>query len=134
VLFHIAISATSKLKLFASADTEGCIKLWDNTNSLLREINLDKTLGAIEFLSQNGELIIAYQNNIHLILPENYLGNYIKSQVKQQIVIDSIAEDNRLEIIQPFTIPYQSLPVFDYNIKTHHIRKRLQRFERQLAG
>jgi len=65
-----------------------------------------------------------------LILPENY----IKSQVKQQIVIDSIAEDNRLEIIQPFTIPYQSLPVFDYNIKTHHIRKRLQRFERQLAG
>jgi len=133
-LFHIAISATSKLKLFASSDTEGYIKIWDNTNSLLREIYFDQSLSTIEFLSSNGELIIAYQNNIHLILPENYLFNLKKFQIKQQIIIDRIAEDNRLEIIQPFNISYQSLPIFDYNIKKHHLKKRLQRFEQQLAG
>ncbi|CAF3769661.1 unnamed protein product [Adineta steineri] len=129
-----AISATSKLKLFASSDTEGSIKIWDNTNSLLREIYLDKTLGAIEFLSLNGELIIAYQNNIHLILPENYLINDKKFKTKQEVIMHSIAEDIRLEINQPLIIPYQSLPIFNYNIKTHHIKKRLERFERQLSG
>jgi hypothetical protein len=129
-LFHIAISATLKLKLFASSDTEGCIKIWDNTNSLLREISLDKSLYAIEFLSYNGELIISYQNNIHLIFLENYLLNSKKFQIKQQI----IAEDNQLEIIQPLNISYQSLPIFNYNIKTHHLKNRLQRFQRQLAG
>ncbi|CAF1277470.1 unnamed protein product [Adineta steineri] len=132
--FCKAISATSKLKLFASSDTEGSIKIWDNTNSLLREIYLDKTLGAIEFLSLNGELIIAYQNNIHLILPENYLINDKKFKTKQEIIMHSIAEDIRLEINQPLIIPYQSLPIFNYNIKTHHIKKRLERFERQLSG
>jgi WD40 repeat protein len=132
--FHLAISATSKYKLFASSDTEGWIKIWDNTNSLLREISLDKTLCAIEFLSTNGELILAYQNNIHLILPENYLLNSKKFQLKQQMIPETIAEDHRLEVIQPFQISYSALPIFDYNIKTHHSKKRLQRFEQQLAG
>jgi hypothetical protein len=134
LVFHLAISATSKFKLFASSDTEGCIKIWDNTNSLLREIYLDKTLCAIEFLPSNGELLIAYQNNIHLILPENYLLNSKNIQLKQQMISETIAEDNRLEIIQPFYLSYQSLPIFNYHIKTHHSKKRLQRFERQLAG
>ena len=131
---YLAISATSKFKLFVSSDTEGCLKIWDNTNSLLREIHLDKTLCAIEFLPSNGELLIAYQNNIQLILPEDYLVNSKKVQVKQQMIGETIAEDNRLEVIQPFSLPYQSLPMFDYRIKTHHSKKRLQRFERQLAG
>jgi hypothetical protein len=133
-VFFKAISATSKLKLFASSDTEGCLKIWDNTNSLLREIYLDKTLGAIEFLPSNGELLIAYQNNIHLILPENYLLNSKNNQFKQQVISEMVAEDNRLEIIQSFYLSYESLPIFDYRIKTHHSKKRLQRFERQLAG
>jgi WD40 repeat protein len=134
IKFHLAISAISKLKLFASSDTEGRIKIWDNTNSLIREICLDKSLCGIEFLSQNGELLIAYQNNIHLIFPKNYLLNSTKFKIKQKIIIDSIAEDERLEVKQLFNISYQSLPIFDYNIKTHHRKKRLQRFERQLAG
>ncbi|CAF3364498.1 unnamed protein product [Rotaria sp. Silwood1] len=129
-----AITATPKLKLFASSDSEGYIKIWDNTNSLLREIYLDKSLCAIEFLLQNGELIIAYQNNIHLILPENYLPNYKKFKIKQQNIINYSAENNRLEISQPLSIPYQLLPIFVYHIKTHHRKKRLQRFERQLEG
>ncbi|CAF2848054.1 unnamed protein product [Rotaria sp. Silwood2] len=129
-----AITATPKLKLFASSDSEGCIKIWDNTNSLLRELYLDRSLCAIEFLLQNGELIIAYQNNIHLILPENYLPNYTKFKIKQQNSINYIAENNRLEVIEPFSIPYQSIPIFVYHIKTHHRKKRLQTFERQLEG
>ncbi|UJR27655.1 hypothetical protein I4U23_008936 [Adineta vaga] len=129
-----AISAISKLKLFASSDSEGNIKIWDNTNSLLREIHLDSTLHTIEFNSQNGELIIAYQDNLHLILLENYLINTKKFKVKQQMIVDCIAEDNRLEVTPSLIIPYESLPFFDYKIKHHHTKKRLQRFERQLAG
>ncbi|CAM4769649.1 unnamed protein product [Rotaria magnacalcarata] len=129
-----AISASLKLKLFASSDTEGTIKIWDNTNSLVREIYLDKSLGAIEFLSQNDELLVAYQDNIHLILPENYLSNYKKLKIKQQTFTTIIAENERLEVTQPLIIPYQSLPIFNYRIKTHHTKQRLQIFERQLAG
>jgi hypothetical protein len=50
------------------------------------------------------------------------------------MINDRIAEDHQLEIIQSFNITYQSLPIFDYNIKKHHLKKRLQRFQRQLAG
>ncbi|CAF2606103.1 unnamed protein product [Rotaria sp. Silwood2] len=53
-----AITATPKLKLFASSDSEGCIKIWDNTNSLLRELYLDRSLCAIEFLLQNGRFTV----------------------------------------------------------------------------
>ena len=120
--------------MFASSDIEGCIKIWDKTNSLLREIYLDKSLCAIEFLSQNNELIISYQNNIHLLLPENYLPNHINFKNQQETFIDTMAEDNYLELAQAFNIPYQLLPTFDYHIKTHHIKRRLQRFEQQLAG
>lgn len=91
-------------------------------------------MNAIEFISQNGELLIAYQNNLHLILLEDYLLKTKKSKIKQQIIVDSIAEDNCLEVNPPLIIPYQSLPVFDYKLKHHHLKRRLQRFERQLAG
>ena len=130
----LAISSASKLKLFASADVHGTIKLWDKTNSLLREISLDRTLGAIEFLTSNGELIVAYQNNIHLILPADYLVQPWKSSATQPLIIDRVVEDNRLQVTQPLTIPYQSLPVFHYTLKRHHVKQRLERFERQLAG
>lgn len=130
----VAITSASKLKLFASSDIDGTIKLWDKTNSLLREISLDRTLGAIEFLTSNGELIVAYQNNVHLILPADYLVHESKLSVKQPLIVDRLAEDNRLQVIQPLTIPYQLLPVFSYTLKKHHARKRLERFERQLAG
>ncbi|CAF0801787.1 unnamed protein product [Adineta ricciae] len=129
-----AISATSKLKLFSSSDTEGSIKIWDSTNTLLREIYLDQTLNSVEFLCQSGELVIGYQNNLHLILPEYYLLGNDKSKTKQLNIVDIIAEDNRLEVLQPLIVPYQSLPVFDYKLKHHHTNKRLQTFERQLAG
>lgn len=122
------------MKLFASSDTEGVIKLWDKTNSLLREIYLDKSLCAMEFLSQNGELIIAYQDNIHLILPEKYIPNYQKTKTKQQIFFNIIAENDSLEVVQPLIIPYESLPIFHYRMKTHHSKKRLKIFEQQLAG
>ncbi|CAF0766338.1 unnamed protein product [Adineta ricciae] len=129
-----AMSATSKLKLFSSSDSEGSIKIWDSTNTLLREIYLDQTLNSVEFLCQNGELVIGYQNNLHLILPEYYLLNSDKLKTKQLIIVDTIAEDNRLEVLQPLIVSYQSLPVFDYKLKHHHTNKRLQTFERQLAG
>ena len=122
------------MKLFASSGTEGSIKIWDNTNSLLREISLDQTLCAMEFLPSNGELLIAYQNNIHLILPEHYLTDAKQFQSKQQTIWEIIAEESRLNVPALFHLPYESLPVFEYKLKTHHEKKRLQRFERQLAG
>ena len=125
-----AISATSKLKLFASSDSNGCIKIWDSTNSLMRELIFDSTICAIEFLGFDGEFIFAYQNNLHLILAEDYLLN-----LKQQKTISQIiAEDRQLEIEQVFQLSYQLLPRFEYRMKTHHSKQRLQRFERQLAG
>ena len=128
------MSATSKLKLFSSSDSEGSIKIWDSTNTLLREICLDQTLNSVEFLCPSGELVIGYQNNLHLILPEYYLLTTDKSKTKQLSIVDTIAEDNRLEVLQPLVVPYQSLPVFDYKLKYHHTNKRLPTFERQLAG
>lgn len=95
----------------------------------------DSTICAIEYLCFDGEFIFAYQNNLHLILPEDYLLNLkAKLSFKQQSISQIIAEDKQLEIEQTFQLSYQSLPLFEYRMKTHHSKQRLHRFERQLAG
>lgn len=45
-----------------------------------------------------------------------------------------MAEESRLNVPSSFHLPYESLPIFEYKIKAHHEKNRLQRFERQLAG
>lgn len=101
---------------------------------MVREILFDQSLTQIEFLSSSGEFLVAYQNSIHLILPDQYLTttNLLKHQ--KTSIKHWIAEDNRLEVIQPFVIPYNLLPLFIYSMKHHHSKKHLSRFERQLAG
>lgn len=130
----LAITGTCKLKSVASADDEGWVKFWDNTNSLYREILFDRSLTNIEFLSITGEFLLAYQNSIHLILPDQYLINKNESKNKVTSMKHWIAEDNHLEVIQPILIPYNLLPVFIYSMKTHHPKQHLNRFERHLAG
>lgn len=88
----------------------------------------------MEFLPSNGELLIAYQNQIHFILPEHYLIDSKKLQLKQPIIWPIMAEENRLNVTSALHLPYESLPIFEYKLQTHHSKKRLQRFERQLAG
>ena len=122
------------MKLFASADDEGWVKFWDKTNSLLREIRFDRSLTQIEFLSISGEFLVAYQDGIHLILPHQYLTQKNRSKYKPTSVKHWLAEDNLLEVIPPMIIPYNLLPVFTYSMKSHHTKKHLNRFERQLAS
>ena len=131
---YLALTTSPRFILFATADSQGCIKLWDRTNTLLRDIYLDQTLGAIEFLSSTGDLLVAYQNNIHLISTQIYLEEKSNVKVQRNFTVDGIAEDPRLEVNQPVLIPYGLLPIFYYEARNHHEKKRLQRFECQLEG
>lgn len=88
----------------------------------------------MEFLLQPGELVIAYQSNLHILFPETYFGDDKRAKVKLQSTVRNLAEGSRLKVVQPLIIPYTSLPVFEYRMKRHHRQRRLQRFERQLAG
>ncbi|CAF1685593.1 unnamed protein product, partial [Didymodactylos carnosus] len=65
---------------------------------------------------------------------ETFLPQTYKIKLKEESVVESLCEDPKLQIIQPFTAAYDLLPKFEYLVKTHHSRKRLQKFEHQLAG
>ncbi|ORX75899.1 hypothetical protein BCR32DRAFT_271615 [Anaeromyces robustus] len=68
-----SFSCCEVLGIFATVDKEGCLKIWDYCNNLIREICLNVPIDAVEFLNQRGDIIIGYTHKLSIIKLENYI-------------------------------------------------------------
>lgn len=61
------LASCAKMRLFASCSADGSVRVWDESNKLLRVIKLNATPTSICFSSQKGDLIVGIGKHLHKI-------------------------------------------------------------------
>lgn len=61
------VASCPKMRLFASSSADGSIRIWDESNHLLRTITLNAVPSSLCFSSQKGDLLIGIGNHLHKI-------------------------------------------------------------------
>lgn len=82
------LSSCPTLSIFASSSQDGALKIWDTDGCQLREITFDASLSALCFANARGDILIGFQNNVHLIgiidyLPKFLLERILKDEAQQ---------------------------------------------------
>ncbi|CAE1304577.1 unnamed protein product [Acanthosepion pharaonis] len=63
----LTVDACPSRLLLSSCSSDGNIKIWEVSGTLIREIILDDSLGSICFLNDFGDLLVSFQNHIFCI-------------------------------------------------------------------
>ena len=61
------------LKLIASGDSSGLIKIWNYRRVIVREILFTEPIAAVSFLNACGDLIVGHKGKLSRILAKDYL-------------------------------------------------------------
>ncbi|TPX33085.1 hypothetical protein SmJEL517_g03923 [Synchytrium microbalum] len=90
----MSISNLTSIGLFLTTSMDGCVKVWDaNTNSLLREIQLEDSLGAAAFANTKGDLVIGMSQEIVYIKNQDYLPLDLFKRVKNMNLVEDAVEE-----------------------------------------
>ena len=60
------------LKLIATGDVGGLIKIWNYRRMLVREIKFTEPISAMQFLNRKGDLIVGHKGKLSKIKAEDY--------------------------------------------------------------
>ncbi|XP_022109571.1 uncharacterized protein LOC110989469 isoform X2 [Acanthaster planci] len=71
-----ALCSCQSLGLFATTSNDGLVKLWDLTNTLVRELCFDASLRSVCFANERGDLLVGFQNHVSYITVSTYLPLY----------------------------------------------------------
>jgi WD40 repeat protein len=61
------VASCHKMRLFASSSLDGSVRIWDESNHLLRVITLNALPTCLSFCSQKGDLLVGIGNHLHKI-------------------------------------------------------------------
>ncbi|XP_033628785.1 uncharacterized protein LOC117291264 [Asterias rubens] len=130
-----ALCSCPSLGIFASTSSDGSVKLWDLTNTLVRELCFDPSLRSVCFANDRGDLLVGFQNHVSYIsictyLPLSYMEKVIEMDFKDEEIEEPIRFNPDLQLW--FNI--SSLPTFptDIILRRHmqqsmdHLQKHLQ--------
>ncbi|CAH1779292.1 unnamed protein product [Owenia fusiformis] len=76
----VGLACCQRMKLFSSASTDGSIRIWDESNHLVKLIKLNATPHSIGFCSQKGDLIVGIGKHLHYIDHNTYLPKAYKNR------------------------------------------------------
>lgn len=79
------LASCAKMRLFASCSADGSVRVWDESNKLLRVIKLNATPTSICFSSQKGDLIVGIGKHLHKI---NYATYMPQSFIFRMVAMD----------------------------------------------
>ncbi|PFX23697.1 Ribosome biogenesis protein YTM1 [Stylophora pistillata] len=79
------LASCAKMRLFASCSADGSVRIWDESNKLLRFIKLNATPTSICFSSQKGDLIVGIGKHLHKI---NYASYMPQSFIFRMVAMD----------------------------------------------
>ncbi|XP_041481235.1 uncharacterized protein LOC121428578 [Lytechinus variegatus] len=131
-----ALCSCPSLGLFATTSDDGALKIWDVTNTLVRELWFDDTLRSVCFANARGDLLVGFQNHISHVSISSYLPLSF-----MELLVEREFEDERVE--EPFQFN-PDLPLW-FNLKTiltfptdllmrQHVRKKLPQLRKQILG
>lgn len=106
------------LNIFASADSEGYVKVWDaKTNALLREAHFGEAITSMTFANDRGDLLVAIRESVYLVrftvyLPFQKLAQLAKMDLlPEQMVEDPLKFDPTIAFWQRVEQYFSSLSI-----------------------
>ncbi|CAH1788529.1 unnamed protein product [Owenia fusiformis] len=67
------LSVCANNRIFATSSQDGLLKIWNWRGELLREMQFDNTLNGASFINTQGDILVGYQNHLHVVPMTNYL-------------------------------------------------------------
>ncbi|XP_053401290.1 WD repeat-containing protein 97-like isoform X3 [Mercenaria mercenaria] len=100
------LSACSRLKLYASSSLDGTIRIWNETNTLVRLLKLKSVPHSVGFCSAKGDLLVGIDNHLYKIphyvyLPKSYMFRMVSMKFGKQAAEHPLPETQ--EITQKMT-------------------------------
>lgn len=102
-----ALACCHRMKLFASSSLDGTIKIWSDTNKLVRHVKLNATPVSLAFYDDRGSLLVGIGKNLYKIDSQQYLPRaFLYKQVTMTFpaIADEVPrpyDDNLLAALSP---------------------------------
>ncbi|XP_052816853.1 uncharacterized protein LOC128243253 isoform X2 [Mya arenaria] len=95
------ISACSRLKLYASCSLDGTVRIWNDTNMLVRLLQLKSVPHSVSFCSSRGDLLVGIGNHLYKIphyayMPKSYMFRMVSMRFNQHKEEGPIPENTDL--------------------------------------
>lgn len=85
-----SLSSCTSLDLFATSSRDGWIKVWDCQCQLISNINLGSSISCVCFNDTTHDLLVGFQNQLHVIPAHRYLSQSLHQSHK---VTDTMVEN-----------------------------------------
>ncbi|KAL5022160.1 hypothetical protein ScPMuIL_001315 [Solemya velum] len=86
------LSSCPRLKLYASSSADGTIRIWNETNQLVRLLKLKSQPHSVSFCSARGDLLVGIGNHLHKISHESYMPKAYRFRMVSMKFLDSVSE------------------------------------------
>lgn len=121
----VTLAACPKMNIFASASQDGSLKIWNETNNLIKTLNLAACPTSLCFYGNKGDLLIGIGFHLYKIPYTCYLPNSYQMKtslmVEEPMVDEPIPEDeDKVKELEKFQkVPSQAirrLPIYEDNL------------------
>ncbi|KAJ3324179.1 WD repeat-containing protein 87, partial [Gonapodya sp. JEL0774] len=93
-----SVALVENLNLFATASVDGTVKVWTRECALVREVQFNEPVSAVEFLNSRGDLVVGLEDGVNIVKCQDYLPRHILLAILKQSHEDD---------------PVEALPVFE---------------------
>lgn len=104
-----SIDTHNGLKLIASGDASGLIKIWNFKRELIREIKFTEPISAICFLNKEGDLVVGHIGKVSKILAKDYLPHKSLYEALTPSEIASFLKNRTIQIQDDFFVQLKQL-------------------------
>ena len=109
----IALQCCPKLNLFTTSSKDGHVKVWNEENHLVSEIDFGESLASVCFANSHGDLLVGFQKHISLIQARDYLPEaVINANCRSTLLEDCIEQPMMFDSDLEFWYDSERTPCF----------------------